>query len=298
MKRILVPTDFSEAAENAARYALNLAISLKADIELVNAMKVPAETPMAAQVAWPLEDYNDVRNQVYFELKALAAKLKADEIDLTLNHPAAYRPVIKESSEVGNVSDVVRNMVSAHTAQMVVMGMSGAGSLSRFFIGSNSREMIDKAGFPVLLIPPHCGYKRIEKIAFATALSQDDVDVVHQLCLFATPLNAEILLVHVTEEQADNGNNQKKIDGFLNEITCKINYPKIYYRHIKGPDVNAGLDWLTENGRVDMLAMVHRKAGILKDIFEGSHTQRMARHISLPLMVFPGAEKHSALPIF
>jgi len=43
MKTILVLTDFSQPAYNAAAYALQLAKYRKADIELAHAFKVPAE---------------------------------------------------------------------------------------------------------------------------------------------------------------------------------------------------------------------------------------------------------------
>lgn len=51
MKTILIPTDFSEAAVNAARYGLFLAQRLQADLQLIHAFKVPAEARAAAQSA-------------------------------------------------------------------------------------------------------------------------------------------------------------------------------------------------------------------------------------------------------
>lgn len=298
MKKILVPTDFSDAAKNAARYALHMAIDLKADIELLNAMKVPAEAPMAAQVSWPLEDYQETRNETYFGLKALSAKLKADEIDLTLHQPDAYHPAITETAEVGNVTDVVRNIMSAHTVSMVIMGMSGAGGLRRFFLGSSSRDLIDHADFPVLLVPPQCTFERPEKIAFATNLDEADIKLISQLAAIVSPFNAEILLVHVTGEKYDKGELQKNTDNFLSEVTRETGYPKINYRHTQSRDVDAGLGWLSTHGKIDILAMAHRKPGVLGNLFETSYTQHLAKHIPIPLLVFPGKEKPAHIPVF
>ena len=78
MKNILVATDFSVPAENAAHYAIQLAKYLKANITLCNAYKVPSDAPMAAQVAWPLVDEEDVETESDGSLTQLVEKLSAN----------------------------------------------------------------------------------------------------------------------------------------------------------------------------------------------------------------------------
>lgn len=285
MKTIVVPTDFSPAAENAARYALHLAKGMQAGIKLCNAFLVPLETPMASQVVWPLEDYTSIKYETTEELKIFAEKLLEEEKVFNDNEP--YHPVVEYISEVGSVADVVADLAEAEKSPVVVMGMSGAGMVSRFILGSSSRKMIEKARFPVLLVPAKFIFNGIKKIAFATDLSSGDIDVINSITGLAQPFNAEILIAHVTGETYDKQEYQHKVDAFLNDITGKINYPKIYYRHIKSVDVDHGLDWLTAHGQIDILAMVHRQHSIIDRVFEGSHTQKLARHIKLPLLAFP-----------
>jgi len=285
MKTILVPTDFFPAAENAARYALHLAKGMQTGIKLCNAFLVPLETPMASQVVWPLEDYTSVKYETTEELKIFAEKLMEQE--KVFNDAESYHPVVEYLSEVGPVADVVADIVEEEKLPLVVMGMSGAGLVSRFILGSSSRKMIEKARFPVLLVPAKFVFNGIKKIAFATDLSKADIDVINSISGLAKSFNAEILIAHITDETYDKHEHQHKVDAFLSDITGKIDYPKIYYRHIKSMDVDHGLDWLTEHGQIDILAMVHRQHSIIDRIFAGSHTQKLARHIKLPLLVFP-----------
>ncbi|QNK62427.1 universal stress protein [Pedobacter sp. PAMC26386] len=56
MKTITVLTDFSERAENAARYALHLAQHLQANIILYHSFLVPASEPLSGQVYWSMEE--------------------------------------------------------------------------------------------------------------------------------------------------------------------------------------------------------------------------------------------------
>ncbi len=292
MKTILVLTDFSQSSYNAAVYALQLAKHLKAHIKLCHAFKVPAEAPAAAQVAWPLENYSAFKIETDEELRFIAETL-SKELDAEKGS-SAFKPLITYTSEVGSVTEVVRNLVNGQKLSLVVMGTSGTGGLTHFIMGSNCREMIDKACFPLLLVPFNATFKDINKIGFATDLSVGDIDIIHSLAGGARMFNAEILISHVTDEKFEDKEHQHQIDDFLNDVTCKIDYHKIYYRNIKQRSVDTGLEWLTGHVQLDMLCMVHRKHNAFARIFVNSHTQKIARHIELPLLIFPG-DYHSII---
>lgn len=285
MKTILIPTDFSLAANNAAHYALQLGKGIKAGLKLCYAITLPVERPMGQQVTWPLMDYSSLQKEANEELKKISAELET-KAGLPV-HPDTDQPPVHYAAEIGSVTEVIKLMVDREKVNLVVMGTSGAGLLSRFFLGSSSRELMDHAHFPILLVPPGAVFKGIRKIAFATDLSKGDIALIHTLSIFARAFNAEILIVHITPAGPDQGLDQEKTDAFLNEVTCKVNYPKIYYRHVKDMNVDDGLNWLTEHVTIDLLAMVHRKQHFIQRIFEGSRTKKMAGHLKLPLLVFP-----------
>ena len=276
MKTILVPTDFSPSANNAARYALEIAQKVKADIKLCNAIKVPAESVMASQVVWSLEESIDLKEESEAELKYFVAALErqADAV----KH--GFKPHIKHINGFGDVPDFIRNLVSNDHAGLVVMGMSGANVFSKFVLGSNSRNLINKADFPLILIPKTYSYSPIRKIGFATDLNKIDIDALYSLSAFARYFNADILISHVVQTP---GENQKLIDLFLSDVTCKIDYPNIYYRSLQSDGVNAGLQWLTENGHIDMLVITHRQ----NCLFNNGYTQKLALKTKVPLMVLP-----------
>lgn len=293
MKTILVPTDFSPAANSAASFAMDIAKSIRANILLCNAILVPAEVPMAGGIVWPLADYGSLKASADHDLQSLADELR------TRNHACfnqdEFNPSVDTKTELGRMIDVVNDAFEQKDGPVLsIMGMSGAGNMSRFFPGSNSKELINAAAFPVILIPASCKYSKINKIAFATDLSEGDISVINSLVSFAKFFNAEILLVHVTDTFSDAKADKKEANDFLKRVTNQINYPGIFYRHLVNNDINDGLEWLNEHGNVDMIVMVHRKHNLWYRIFEGSHTQKMAREVNIPLMVYPA----SSLPVF
>lgn len=286
MKKILIPTDFSTSAKNAANYAMHLAKQMRANVKLCNAVMVPLDVPLAAHVAAPIVSFETLEYEVEQELKRWAGKLKSrDELETA---PDTFHPLIEYAVGVGSVPDVITNFAANREVNLTVMGMSGAGGLSKFLLGSSSRAMVEASERPLLLVPDESRFMGLRKIAFATDLSKTDIAVIHTLAGFARTFNAEILIVHISEKASDNEfNNQHKIDAFLNEVTNKVNYHKIYYQHLLDTAIGDGLDWLADYGQIQMLVMVHRKHSVLHKLFKGSYTQKLKKRITIPLLVFP-----------
>lgn len=288
MKKILIPTDFSVPAENAAKYGVELAKSLKADVWLCNAYKVPAEAPMAAQVVWPLMDASSLKEEVASDLDTLVKKLSDPDCSV---EDTAYCPQIYYESGVGDVCDVVAALVKEKKIDFVVMGIAGASGLVQFVLGSNTKEMIEKSDFPILLIPYEASYKKIQKIGFATNLGNDDLEALQALVHFAAPLDAEIVLIHISTKNVNFTEEfSHKKNEYFNEVVSKIKYSKIRFEYLWYNDVDNGLDWMASQMDFDILSIAHKSHHILAKIFKGSHTQKLSRHTKIPMLVFPPNE--------
>jgi nucleotide-binding universal stress UspA family protein len=286
MKTILVPTDFSDSAENAADYALHVARYMKCNIKLCHAFLIPAEFSMSGgQAAFPAYDYSTLKAETSSQLSDLTRKL--DEESHAAASKYSFHPGIEYLSEAGVIPEMVAGLVDEKQKQLVVLGMSGIGATAKFILGSSSRNLIEKGGFPLLLIPSGFVFNQIRKIAFATDLRVEDIEVLHSLAGFARYFDAEIVVTHVNDDKRQCNEHLKKEDEFLNNITAKVNYDKIFFRRINSARVGDGLDWLSEHGNIDMLVMIHRPIGFLDRMVKGSYTKKQADHISIPLLVFP-----------
>jgi len=283
MKTLLISTDFSAVATHAAEYGYNLAKQIKADIVLCNAVTVPAEVPQAGVVVWPMEEYNVLMEDSGNELKKLKDQLENYK---TENN---FEPAITYVNETGVLSDILKVTIADHNVDMVIMGTHSASGFNHFFFGDHSRNMIDHAKKPLLLVPPTAKISAIKKIAFATDLKQPEKDLesIYKLILLARQLGAEILLTHVFDEEFQPTELQEWSKQYLVDLSNKADYPHIYYRLIRNSNTEHGLEWLCEHGQVDLLCMVHRHHGFFDNMFNGSHTKRMADHLRIPLLVLP-----------
>ncbi|MGN8068863.1 universal stress protein [Mucilaginibacter sp. 22184] len=283
MKTIVITTDFSDGSKQAVRYGFELARQLKANITLCNAMIIPAEIPQTGFVGWPPNIFEELMNDSAKELNTLKEGLLADG-----PMPGQFKPVITCVSQPGTVCDVVSQAVDLQVTELVVLGAHQKEGIGQWLIGNHTQRIIDTSNIPLLLVSTEIPFKKIKKIAFATDFShlQDDLNCIRKLITIAEPLNAGILLVHVNNEKHSTVQLQHYLDEVLQELSKKLGYKNMEYKLIKDSRAVAGMDWLSKEGDIDMLAMVHRAHGFFAGLLKGSHTQKMAGHIHIPLLIF------------
>lgn len=283
MESILVATDFSVNATHAAEYGYALASQIKANLVLCNAFIAREPVPDITVSVWPAYDYDDLRNDSNDDLKELERSLVKKQ------KKGQFEPSIYRISEAGPTHEVITDAAKKEHAGLVVLGTHGHNGISGFIIGDHAQRMIDETTCPLLLVPPTAQPGSIKKVAFATDFKnpESDLKAIFRLIPMFKKLRAELLITHIYNEAHGAFNFKMHIEGFLLELSNKANYPHIYYRIVKSDSPEKGLDWLCRFGQVDILAMVHREKSFFSGLINGSHTKKMANHVSVPLLVIP-----------
>lgn len=284
MKKILVPVDFSATAENAADYATDLAHGIGARVELLNVFQVPEFSPAAASLVWPLEEYKLIEDDAKKALGKLVEKV--EEKYKKAHHELGFKAEVFGKSVRGEVEQEVSKYFTECKMNLVVAGLNHADKLTKTLMGSVARKIIEEE-IPVLLIPAGYRFKKPKKIAFATDFSHSDIPVLCTLAEFAKPFNADILITHTGHSKSEPEGYKHTTEDFLNRVADRVNYRNIYHRHINSERIKDGLDWIVENGQIDILTMVHRKHGFFHRLLKGSYTLNMSDHIQIPLLVLP-----------
>jgi nucleotide-binding universal stress UspA family protein len=280
MKTILISTDFSSNAAHAAAWGYNLAKQVKANVILANAITIPAELPQPEMIFWQADDGEQAFNNSTDDLQKLKAHLEQNDYSET------FRPCVNYVSEWGKVTGVIEHIADKEIG-LIIVGNHGSDSLSTFLIGNHCSNLIDTANKPMLIIPPKAPIKQIKKIAFAFDFNHigKELKSIYEVIAFAKAVGADVLLTHVFEVP-QSSSMKLMIDQLLTELSNTANYPHIYYRAITDSNAEKGLNWLCENGHIDILAMNHGAYSFVDDILKLSHTQRMAAHIDIPLLVY------------
>ena len=140
IKRILVPTDFSEPADGALTYALDLASKLGATVSLVHVFEDPAGIHSGAYVPMPAE----MRGEILADLRRRMAEVAATRGHAELNPRVLIGPAAQSIVEAARDSQ----------ADLIVMGTHGRHGMAHLLLGSVAERVVRTATCPVLTVRP------------------------------------------------------------------------------------------------------------------------------------------------
>ena len=172
MKTMLIATDFSAAANNAAHYAAALAAGLGLERVLL---------------------YHATAGQASDHLAGLINTLTTD-----LQQILGASVMI--TTEINSISLLkgIRLLVKTHHADMVVVGLTGENKLGRLLMGSNTARLLGSCPVPLLVIPADCVFQSVKRIAFACDFRNITQDGPYVFIKdFASRLGAELMIVNV-----------------------------------------------------------------------------------------------------
>lgn len=157
MKKILVPTDFSENATIAVNYAVALAIKAKAEIILLNVFAI-VETPFS--ITSPL--VNEVNSSIFVQMKE---QLEALKQTIERNNPLVK---IRTRLYTKGIKDSIMECASEENVDLIVISTHGATGLEKLFFGSVTSSVITHSAVPVLVIPKETRWDEQKNVLFET----------------------------------------------------------------------------------------------------------------------------------
>lgn len=271
MKKILVPTDFSDAAYNALLHAIHHAKHTGASIVAVHAyLMPPTGTAVMVDITEMLRKNAE---EGLDQLKEMVDKL---EIAQGVN--------IRYKAKHGTVTDVLQRMTEEKGVDMVIMGTQGASGITEKFLGSNASAATRNLKVPVLAIPAEKPFTSVGKIVIAT-----DLKKINKENLFA-PVEAlakahqsviRFLHVRKTDEKTD----QNETEVFKSQVANSFEGKAPVFTFIFENDIEDGLSDALEKDGADLLVVIRRERGFFQSLFHSSVSQRCVNEAALPVLV-------------
>jgi nucleotide-binding universal stress UspA family protein len=141
LKRILVPTDFSEGACHALRYGISFAREYEAELLLLHVVESVAAPYASDLFPVPMaEVFQELSAYARGELDKLAAEASGKGV--------SARTLVVQ----GKPSLEIMRVAREHTIDMIVLGTHGKGVLDQALFGSTTERVVRKAPCPVLTV--------------------------------------------------------------------------------------------------------------------------------------------------
>jgi nucleotide-binding universal stress UspA family protein len=257
MPTIIVPTDFSQVADNAARYAAQM-IKGNYDVNLIL-----------------LHVYDKASDKK--EAEILLERLK-DELQ-TKN----FIKIECRLEESGDFIDTLERHARHTDAQLVVMGITGKSRLEQVFMGSNTLKMVERNVCPILIIPATAQYFEVKN---ACLLS--DFKDVHQnipevpIKNVLQILKPSLHIINVnTEHYVSLTQEYLEERGRLLDM-FKDFRPEFYF--IGTYDLHETVQTFVADKHIDLLISIPRNHTFFGNMFKTSNTKRLVYESRIPIL--------------
>lgn len=283
MKRILFPTDFSDAANNALKVAINLAKDSQAELFILHSLNsaqqyVDISLSSAGDITMPGMQPEIVMEAIEQEKKRVAIKM-----DETTKR--AEKKGIKVFSEVihQSISSEINDFIDDKYIDFVVMGTHGSSGLREAFIGSTAQWVVRTAKVPVLTVNNECKDFQIKNIVCSSDFLEDQINSqLPRVKKFAEMFKANLQLVYVNtptyfEETLVVMNRMKEVaeSNALGDVTCHI---------YNAFDIDEGVITFAKQQNADVIAMVTHGYRGMKKLFSDNVTESVVNHSDIPVL--------------
>ena len=285
MKRILIPTDFSENAWNAICYSLRLFQNQRCEFLLLNTYTpaIPSSRFMAPMVnGMQMED----------AVRSASEKGLAKTLERISNEFNNEKHSFQMLSSFSLLVEEVKEVVDTYGVDLIVTGTKGASGMEEIFMGSNTVRIIKATKkCPILAIPQSYDFATPSEIAFATDFnrfySQSELQPLIDL---ADAFSATIRIVHV----------QYEIKALTELQLFNLNLLRKYFADVEHyvhtvselNSVSRTLEVFSKELDIHLLAMLNYQHSYVERMTREPIVKRTAFHTQIPLLVIPELGMH------
>ncbi|MBC9796636.1 universal stress protein [Sinomicrobium weinanense] len=270
MKRILVPTDFSDEAEFALDAAAQFARKFGSEIYLLHILDLPI--PMATS------ETGELPEAIFF------MKLAHQKFEFFIDKPYLKGITVHETVESDSIPYGISQAVETNAIDMIVMGSGGASGLKEMFVGSNTEKVVRTAEVPVFTVKSRTDLTDIESMVFASDFSPETAEPYKKAISFAEKFGATLHLLFVNTP--NNFVTTREAENRMN-LFIKNGTPQKYTLNIYNDQtIEHGIIHFARAAGARIISLsTHGRKG-LAHFFNGSISEDLVNHAMRPVITF------------
>ena len=267
MKKIILATDFSPVALNAANYAAELATAIKADLLLVHTYFL-------------IETYSIVPSIV------TAGEL---EYDVNMSMDELKKELVKKHSSL-NIKTVVRRGTLINELKQlceeikpfcIVMGSQGASATDYRLFGSQTVNAMKDIHWPVIAVPGTATFSNFKNIGIACDLEYG-IDHIpsEDIKSITSEFHASLHILNASSGKAGKTKIIEEASVLMDELS-----PMHHQFHfINEENDDKGIMDLVEKINIDLLIVLPKKHTLFEKWMNKSHTRKIVLNLNVPVM--------------
>lgn len=276
MKHILIPTDFSENARNAVKYAVSFFQDTPATFYLLHVSL--AEDVNEEKAYYKLSENYGKEKIFYNPLKNLDAELKrAEAISTNNNHHFIA------IHEYVDFIESIRRHVREKEIDYIIMGTKGASENNGEMVGTNTGNVITKVKCSILVIPKKATYHPLRTVVFPT-----DFNIFYKNRILNTITdilkvkNTSLSILYISKRVKELTSLQQKNRDFLQEHLEDKSH-EIFF--ITDDSMEKAVDSFVKKNKADLIAMVAKNLNFFQRLFFKPTAEKISYHTKVPFLV-------------
>ena len=268
MKTILLATDFSNVARNAANYAADMATACNANLLLLHVYQMPL---LFLQVPLPVtidEMLQDAQKELELIQKELTTRTRG-------------KIAIDTEIRMGSFHDELKTVCERIEPSYLVMGSQGSTAAEHLIFGSHTIYAMKHSTWPLITVPPGTSFSSLKKIALACDFNKEVDEVpLGEIKTLVNDFNAELFILNVCKGGEINPNNIFE-SGLFSKMLAPV---EPHFRFITNEDTDKGIMDFVKTNNIDLLIMLPGRHCLLNRLIHKSNTKQLILNSDAPIM--------------
>lgn len=270
MKRILVPTDFSEHAEDALRVAAQIAKKNNSEIILLHMLELPQQSNDAIVGGTSIPETMLFMKKANETLDEVASREYLEGIPVT--------EIVKMDKPIHGITQISKD----YNADLIIMGSHGSSGVEELLIGSNTEKVVRNSEIPVLVIKKNISKFNASDIVFASDFSEEAKKPFEKLLNFTKLFDSKLHLVTICTPNSFKPTHvsEKAMNDFVAEFDITNYTTQIY----NDTNIEKGIINFSNRIDADVIGMcTHGRTGFAH-FFNGSISEGLVNHAVKPVI--------------
>jgi nucleotide-binding universal stress UspA family protein len=271
MRTFIVPTDFSQNAQHASEYTVQLAKQLNARVILMHAYEAPVAI---SEYEISTIHFDTMKEHILKRLKE-----RKQLLEEKFGKDVPIETIAFSNDLVGHIKKLYENA----DARLAVIGLTGAG-MANFFLGSNTLNIVNNLGRMVLTVPPYANFRPIRKMIFACDMWNVAATVpVTRIKRLMDILHAELLVLNIQKPQQPS----PEIEAEKETLEKMLEGIPFSFHSITRRNIIAGIKDFAKKQEADLVAIIPRKHDFIENLLRTNHTKAMLFRSGIPILTLP-----------
>ncbi|MBZ0328002.1 MAG: universal stress protein [Altibacter sp.] len=273
MKRILLPTDFSENSLNAIRYAMAFFKNSEVDFFVLNVQKTSNYTTadlMSRSSGSTV--YRAILDDNKKSLNKFIEKLKKE----CVGEKYTFHGLV----DFDVFTDAMQQAVVTKNIDLIIMGTNGATGAKEVLFGSNTLNVIRQVNCPLIAVPEAYTFKDIKNVLFSINYQGVPTTSIAPLIEILKLYKATLKVLDVKEENIHV--TSAETEASLKDLLGNLSYD---YYLLSGIPIPIAIDAFEQLFPVDLHALIVEQKSFLDRFVFGSETSAISYNSRVPLLI-------------